>query len=102
MHDFADTAGLMAQLDLVVSVDTAPLHLAGALGVPTVALLDTPRCWRWLRDREDTPWYDGMRLFTQHRPGDWSRPLAQLQQLVEPFAAPAAEPRIKSGARYKS
>jgi hypothetical protein len=100
LRDFADTAGLMSQLDLVVSVDTAPLHLAGALGVPTVALLDTPRCWRWLRDREDTPWYLGMRLFTQQRPGDWSGPLAKLTELVERLATPVPARAVPNGTNH--
>jgi tetratricopeptide (TPR) repeat protein len=87
IRDFADTAGLMSQLDLVVSVDTAPLHLAGGLGVQTVALLDTPRCWRWLRDRQDTPWYDTMALVTQPQPGDWKEVVAELTAMVEAAAA---------------
>ena len=68
---FVDTAGLMAGLDLVVSSDSAVAHLAGALGRPAwVALKRVPE-WRWMLDRPDTPWYPGMRLFRQPRPGDW-------------------------------
>lgn len=55
----------MAGLDLVVSVCTAPLHLAGALGRPTIALLKTVPDWRWMMDRQDTPWYPAMRLVRQ-------------------------------------
>jgi ADP-heptose:LPS heptosyltransferase len=71
LRDFADTAGLVAALDLVITVDTSVAHLAGALGKPVWVLNRHDRCWRWLRDREDTPWYPTMRLFTQPSPGDW-------------------------------
>jgi len=66
---FIDTAAIMAGLDLVVSVCTAPLHLAGALGRPTIALLRTVPDWRWMMDRQDTPWYPAMRLVRQ-QPGE--------------------------------
>lgn len=71
IDDFADTAGLMANLDLVVSVDTAAAHLAGALGLPVWLLLSFAPDFRWLLDREDSPWYPSMRLFRQRRPNDW-------------------------------
>jgi tetratricopeptide (TPR) repeat protein len=71
LHDFADTAAAMAALDLVISIDTAGLHLAGALGRPAWAALPFSGEWRWgLSDR--TPWYPGMRLFRQPTPGDWA------------------------------
>ena len=76
--DFADTAGLMANLDLIVSVDTAAAHLAGALGVPVWLLLSFAPDFRWLLDREDSPWYPSMRLFRQRRLGDWSHLLANV------------------------
>jgi hypothetical protein len=66
---FIDTAAIMAGLDLIVSVCTAPLHLAGALGRPTIALLRTVPDWRWMMEREDTPWYPAMRLVRQ-QPGE--------------------------------
>jgi ADP-heptose:LPS heptosyltransferase len=72
LHDFADTAALVAGLDLLISVDTAMAHLGGALGTPTWVLNRHDTCWRWLHDRDDTPWYPSMRLFTQPRPGDWA------------------------------
>ncbi len=78
--DFADTAGLMANLDLVVSVDTAAAHLAGALGVPVWLLLSFAPDFRWLLDREDSPWYPSMRLFRQRRPNDWPNLLARVRQ----------------------
>jgi len=71
LGDFADTAAVVARLDLVISVDTAVAHLAGALGKPVWLLLPFAPDWRWLLEREDSPWYPTMRLFRQARPGDW-------------------------------
>jgi tetratricopeptide (TPR) repeat protein len=70
---FMDTAALMMNLDLVVTSDSAVAHLAGALGVPVWLALSFAPDWRWLLDREDSPWYPTMRLFRQPRPGDWPR-----------------------------
>jgi ADP-heptose:LPS heptosyltransferase len=70
--DFADAAAIVAQLDLIICVDTAVAHLAGALGRPCWVLLpDYKTDWRWLTGRADSPWYPGMRLFRQLRAGDW-------------------------------
>jgi tetratricopeptide (TPR) repeat protein len=69
--DFRDTAAAMRELDLVISVDTAPAHLAGALGVRVWVLLPYNPDWRWLLGREDSPWYPSARLFRQRRWGDW-------------------------------
>jgi tetratricopeptide (TPR) repeat protein len=69
--DFADTAAIVANLDLVISVDTSVAHLAGALGRRVWLLSRFDGCWRWLKDREDSPWYPGMRIYRQTRPGDW-------------------------------
>ena len=69
---FLDTAALMASLDLVVTSDTAIAHLAGALGRPTFLALQRWPDWRWLLDRDDTPWYPSVRLFRQSEPGDWA------------------------------
>lgn len=71
LADFADTAAVVAQLDLVITVDTAVAHLAGALGQPVWVLLSFVPDWRWMMDREDSPWYPTMRLFRQKEPGDW-------------------------------
>ncbi|TAN55093.1 MAG: hypothetical protein EPN20_20710, partial [Magnetospirillum sp.] len=71
LDDFADTAAALAALDLVIAVDTAVLHLAGALGRPAWALLPFAPDWRWLRHRDDSPWYPSLRLFRQERRQDW-------------------------------
>lgn len=87
MGDFGDTAAIMAQLDLVLSVDTAAAHLAGGMGVPVWTLLPYASDWRWLRGREDSPWYPSMRLFRQERPGEWrgvvTRVAAGLKLLIK-------------------
>lgn len=71
LHDFADTAALISQLDLVITIDTSVAHLAGALGKPTWVMLTHAPDWRWLLDREDSPWYPSARLFRQDEPGAW-------------------------------
>jgi hypothetical protein len=87
MADFADTAALIANLDLVISVDTAVAHLAAALGKPVWVLDRHDSCWRWLREREDSPWYPSLRLFRQPAPGDWhtviDRVVAELRRLPD-------------------
>jgi len=92
MHDFLDTAALVEALDLVVSVDTAVAHLAGALG-KTVLLLDRyDNCWRWLHRREDTPWYPTMRLLRQERAGDWRPVVARAAEIVGSLAGVSSDP----------
>jgi hypothetical protein len=71
LQDFVDTAAVMKNLDLVITSDSAPAHLAGALGVPVWVALSFVPDWRWLLDRSDSPWYPTMRLFRQREPGDW-------------------------------
>jgi hypothetical protein len=71
LNDFADTAAFVANLDLVISVDTAAVHLAGAMAKPVWTLLPFFSDWRWLLDREDSPWYPTMRLFRQRTRGEW-------------------------------
>jgi tetratricopeptide (TPR) repeat protein len=86
LNDFADTAAALANLDLLITVDTAVAHLAGALGKPVWILLTQNPDWRWLLDREDSPWYPTARLFRQKVAGDWvsviERVQRQLQQLL--------------------
>ena len=71
LTDFSETAALITTLDLVIAVDTAVAHLAGALGAPTWVMLPFAPDWRWMLHRSDSPWYPAMRLFRQGRPGDW-------------------------------
>jgi hypothetical protein len=78
MEDFADTAALVANLDLVISVDTAVAHLAAALGKPVWLLDRFDPDWRWLLGRRDSPWYPSMRLYRQPKPGDWGSVLAEV------------------------
>jgi uncharacterized protein (TIGR03032 family) len=75
---FTDTAAIMKQLDLVITSDTAIPHLAGALGVPVWLALPFAACWRWLRDRTDSPWYPTMRLFRQEQHGNWDEVFAHI------------------------
>jgi len=76
--DFADSAALLVCADLTVAVDSAPAHLAGALGLPVITLLPFDPDWRWLLGREDTIWYPAMKLYRQEKPKDWSVPLEKL------------------------
>jgi tetratricopeptide (TPR) repeat protein len=87
LANFADTAAAVSAMDLVISVDTAVAHLAGALGKPTWILLPHILDWRWLYEREDTPWYPTARLFRQPRFRDWASVLDQLPLELEGFAA---------------
>jgi hypothetical protein len=72
LHDFSDTAGLVANLDLVITVDSAVAHLAGAMGKPVWILIPSSPDWRWMAGREDSPWYRSARLFRQTTRGDWT------------------------------
>ncbi len=97
-EDFTDTAAAMAAMDLIISCDTSVAHLAGALGRPVWVALRHAADWRWLRDRNDSPWYPGMRLFRQNAPGDWTSVFQKMQAVlravpgkVEPVFRP--EPR---------
>lgn len=70
-QDFSDTAGAIAHMDLVITVDTSVLHLACALGKPTWALIPFVPDWRWMLNRQDSPWYPTLRIFRQAQPGQW-------------------------------
>jgi len=85
LRNFVDTAALIANLDLVVCVDTGVAHLAGAMGKPVWILLPRDPDWRWLTGRDDSPWYASARLFRQQRAGDWSAPIDEIHQRLESF-----------------
>jgi Flp pilus assembly protein TadD len=89
MGDWADTAGLIAGLDLVIAVDTAVVHLAGALGRPVWMLNRFDSCWRWLRHRDDTPWYPTMRQFRQTSRGDWAGVIERVRDALEDLVSQA-------------
>ncbi|PKU26002.1 tetratricopeptide repeat protein [Telmatospirillum siberiense] len=97
--DFADTAGLMANLDLMITVDTSVAHLAGAMGKPVWILSRFDGCWRWLQNREDSPWYPSARLFRQPRPGDWDTVIARLAGTLADWAAGGGEKGDRSETR---
>jgi hypothetical protein len=78
LTDFSETAAALAALDLLITVDTAPAHLAGALGRPTWLLIARQPDWRWMRGRADTPWYASLRLFRQEHQGDWTPVIARM------------------------
>ena len=78
LKDFTDTAGLIAVLDLIISVDTGVAHLAGAMGKPVWTLLPFTPDWRWMLGREGTPWFPAMRLFRQTAPKDWPTVVARV------------------------
>lgn len=85
VSDFADTAALAVNLDLVISIDTSVAHLAGALGLPTWVALPFAADWRWLRQRSDSPWYPTMHLFRQPRIGDWEATMKQIAAELQNF-----------------
>jgi hypothetical protein len=91
LNDYYDTAHVMKSLDLVITVDTSVAHLAGALGVPVWTMIPFAPDWRWMRDRDDTPWYQSMTLFRQGTAGDWAgvieRVRSQLVSLVNQRSA---------------
>jgi ADP-heptose:LPS heptosyltransferase len=82
LNDFADTAAVLERLDLLISVDTSCLHLAGALGRPVWGLLAFSPDWRWMLRRADSPWYPSLRLFRQPRLGAWSEVAAAVAEAL--------------------
>ena len=93
--DFPNTAAAIEALDLVVTIDTSIAHLAGALGKRTFLMLPYSPCFRWMFNRDDTPWYPATRLFRQTRPGEWSDVVAAVARALDPraLARRALEPR---------
>jgi ADP-heptose:LPS heptosyltransferase len=76
--DFADLAALIENMDEVITIDSGPAHLAGAMGKPTRVLLRFPADWRWLLDRCDSPWYPSVKLYRQTPAGDWEGVISQV------------------------
>jgi hypothetical protein len=91
-HEIADTAATIANLDLVITVDTMVAHLAGALGAPVWLMLHFAADWRWLLDRSDSPWYPTMRLFRQLLPGDWDAVIAEITAALAAVVAGSMSP----------
>jgi tetratricopeptide (TPR) repeat protein len=103
LDDFADTAALIAALDLVIGVDTAVVHLAGALGKPVWLLNRFDTDWRWMRDRSDSPWYPTLRQFRQPSPGDWHSVLQTVREALLgrlPTPQSAADAGFQEGSRH--
>ena len=86
LKDFADTAYALTRIDLLITVDTAAAHLGGALGRPTWVLLPFDPDWRWLLERDDSPWYSTVRLFRQPAPDDWTGALHALASHFEEWS----------------
>jgi ADP-heptose:LPS heptosyltransferase len=83
LADFSDTAALIANLDLVISVDTAVAHLAGSMGKPIWVMLPYVPDWRWMLDRNDSPWYPTMQLFRQPEKGNWDAVMMNIAKELE-------------------
>lgn len=96
LTDFAETAAVIANLDLVITTDTAVAHLSGALGHPTWVMLRHSPDWRWLLRAETTPWYPGMRLFRQPKADDWPAVVAEVRAALEALVAPARAQRMNA------
>ena len=84
--DFEDTAAILSVADLLISVDSSPVHLAGALGRPAWVMLPFSPDWRWLMNREDTPWYPSVRLFRQTAPGDWAGVIERMAEALKSWS----------------
>ena len=90
VEDFLDTAERLAGVDLLISVDTAMVHLAGAIGMPVWMLSRFDGCWRWLEGRADSPWYPNLRIFRQRTPGDWAGLVTEVRAALRQFSAQRA------------
>ena len=84
---FMDTAAVIPNLDLIITVDTSICHLAAGLGVPTWVMLPNPADWRWMMNRTDSPWYPTMRLFKQTTPGDWKTMIQEVAEELKKYMA---------------
>jgi hypothetical protein len=88
-RDLAETAALVATLDLVITTDTCIAHLAGAMGLPVWILLPHLADWRWMQETETTPRYPTARLFRQRTPGDWAEVIRRVEEELDAFGAGA-------------
>ncbi|WP_114090497.1 tetratricopeptide repeat protein [Thalassospira profundimaris] len=95
--DFGDSAALMAEMDLIITIDSAPAHLAGALGLPVWMLQLFTTDWRWMVGRADSPWYPTMRIYRQQQPNNWDAPFAALKQDFENLLAARAQAAQQAG-----
>ena len=102
LEDFDDTAAVAALVDLVISVDTSVVHLAGAMARPTWILLPFCPDWRWMLDREDSPWYPTARLFRQPALGDWDSVIARLREALVNFSQLSAVVPAQAGTHNHS
>ena len=91
VQDLADTAWIISQLDLVITVDTAVAHLAGALGKPVWNLVRFDAYWPWMRETDKSCWYDSMRIYRQPEPGDWKEPLERMMADFDRLTADKAQ-----------
>ena len=87
LHNFSDTAALIAQLDLVISVDTSTAHLAAAMGKPVWILVKADGCWRWLIDIDHSPWYPSARIHRQGGDRNWQPVLESVAQALQQLPA---------------
>ena len=101
MSNFTATALLLRQLDLVITIDTAVAHLAGALGKPVWLLLPFAGEWRWLENRTDSPWYPTMRIFRQSEPGDWAGVIAEVTAALEQQPSPEVARHLAKAAEFE-
>jgi ADP-heptose:LPS heptosyltransferase len=97
LTNFAETAAVVVNLDLVLTVDTAVAHLAGALGRRCWVMLPFAPDWRWLTRREDSPWYPDLRLFRQPAPGDWDSVIANVREALSEFQGRTGVPSVDVG-----
>ncbi len=94
LTDFGETAALIENLDMIITVDTSMGHLAGALGKPVWIMIPKAADWRWMLNRSDTPWYPSARLFRQERPGTWDQVLLDVRTALVAELAPASAPPV--------
>jgi hypothetical protein len=99
LHDFSDTAAALSRLDLLVSVDTSVAHLAGAMARQVWVLLPAIPDWRWMLDREDSPWYPTMRLFRRHASRDWNSVVDSIRLEIERMDGIARAVLLSAGCR---